>query len=139
MSVVNPDGKRMILACDGGGLRGIIIARCLERLEEVEGKPCNQIFDFMAGTSTGSVIVAGLAAGIPTRTLIDFYLKEAPNVFQPLSWFRQLLCRFGWRYDKSYLRQRMAELIGDARLKDLPVDSLLTAKYTVRSETMFFE
>ncbi len=139
MSVVNPDGKRMILTCDGGGLRGIIIARCLERLEAIEGKPCNQIFDFMAGTSTGSVIVAALARGIPTRTLVDFYLKEAPNVFQPLSWLRQVLCRFGWRYDKSYLRQRMAELIGDICLKDLPVDILLTAKDTVRSETIFFE
>lgn len=139
MSVINPDGKRMVLACDGGGLRGIIAARCLERLEAVEGKPCNQIFDFMAGTSTGSIIVAGLATGVPTSTICDFYTKEAPNVFQRLPWLRQLLRRFGWRYDKSYLRQRMAELIGDIRLKDLPVDILITAKDTVRSETMFFE
>jgi hypothetical protein len=139
MSVINPDGKRMVLACDGGGLRGIIAARCLERLEAVEGKPCNQIFDFMAGTSTGSIIVAGLATGVPASTICDFYTKEAPNVFQRLPWLRQLLRRFGWRYDKSYLRQRMAELIGDIRLKDLPVDILITAKDTVRSETMFFE
>jgi hypothetical protein len=139
MSAVNPEGKRMVLACDGGGLRGIIVARCLERLEAVEGKPCNQIFDFMAGTSTGSIIVAGLAVGVPASTLCDFYLEEAPQVFRRLSWLYQLLHRFGWRYDKSYLRQRMAELIGDIRLKDLPVDILITAKDTVRSETMFFE
>ncbi len=139
MSAVNPDGKRMILACDGGGLRGIIIVRCLERLEALEGKPCNQIFDFMAGTSTGSVIVAALAAGVSTADLVKFYMEEAPKVFRPLPWYRQLLCRFGWRYDKSYLRQRMAELIGDVLLKDLPVDILLTAKDTMRSETMFFE
>jgi len=139
MSVVNPDGKRMVLSCDGGGLRGIIIARCLERLEAIEGKPCNQIFDFMAGTSTGSVIVAALAAGIPARIICDFYTKEAPHVFRRLPWPYQLLRRFGWRYDKSYFRQRMAQLIGDIRLKDLPVDILITAKDTVRSETIFFE
>jgi hypothetical protein len=139
MSVVNPDGKRMMLACDGGGLRGIIAARCLQRLEEVEGKPCNQIFDFMAGTSTGSVIVAGLAAGVPTSTICDFYVKESRRVFQKLPWLYQLLRRFGWRYDKTYLRKRMSELIGDTRLKDLPVDILITVKDTVRSETIFLE
>jgi len=139
MSVVNPDSKRMVLACDGGGLRGILITRCLERLEAVEGKPCNQIFDFMAGTSTGSIIVAGLATGVPASTLSDFYLNEASSVFRRLPWLYQLMRRFGWRYDKSYLRQRMAELIGDTRLKDLPVDILITAKDTVRSETIFFE
>ena len=139
MSVANADGKRLVLACDGGGLRGILITRCLERLEAVEGKPCNQIFDFMAGTSTGSIIVAGLAAGVPASTLCDFYLKEAPNVFRRLPWLYQLLHLFGWRYDKSYLRQRMAELIGDVQLKDLPVDILITAKDTIRSETIFFE
>lgn len=38
-SFINPDNKKMLLSCDGGGIRGLIIARCLERIEELEGRP----------------------------------------------------------------------------------------------------
>ena len=62
MSIVNPDNKKMLLSCDGGGIRGLIAVRCLEKLEKIEGKPCREIFHFMAGTSTGAIIVAKIAA-----------------------------------------------------------------------------
>lgn len=139
MSVINPDNKKMILTCDGGGIRGIIVTRCLERLEELEGKPCNQIFDFMGGTSTGAIIVAGLAVGMRAAELTELYLKDASKVFKRLCLWKVLRNKFGWRYDKSYIRQMLKERVGDITLDQLPVDIMITAKDTVRGETIFFE
>ncbi|MEJ2560887.1 MAG: patatin-like phospholipase family protein, partial [Anaerolineae bacterium] len=58
---LKPAGKRLILSIDGGGARGYITLHCLAQLEELTGQPAHEIFDFYAGTSTGSLIAAGLA------------------------------------------------------------------------------
>ncbi|GFQ98218.1 patatin [Trichonephila clavata] len=51
---------RYILSVDGGGIRGIIPAIILAEIEKRARKPISQIFDLMAGTSTGGIVVAGL-------------------------------------------------------------------------------
>jgi len=42
-----------ILAIDGGGIRGIIPAVVLAAIEKQSGKPICELFDLIAGTSTG--------------------------------------------------------------------------------------
>jgi hypothetical protein len=137
MSIVNPDNKKMILSCDGGGIRGLIAIRCLEKLEEIEGKPCNQIFHLMAGSSTGAIIVACLAVGIPAKDLADLYISRGKEMFQktPNLWTRLIM----WTYDKKGVKKIFKEKFGDKKLKQLPVEILITAKDTERSETIFFE
>jgi len=137
MSVINPDNKKMILACDGGGIRGIIIARCLEKLESIEGRSCNKIFHLMTGTSTGAIIVAALAIGMPAKELVKLYLVKGRAMFKknPHLWRRL----FKWKYTKAEVKKNFREIFGDITLKELPVDIMITAKDTVRSETMFFE
>ena len=49
------------LSIDGGGIRGVIPARFLGELERVAGRPVSQLFDVIAGTSTGGIIALGLA------------------------------------------------------------------------------
>ncbi|WP_176691194.1 patatin-like phospholipase family protein, partial [Wolbachia pipientis] len=44
---------KYILSVDGGGIRGIIPAIILAEIESRTKKPISQIFDLMAGTSTG--------------------------------------------------------------------------------------
>ena len=82
MSVINPNNKKMVLSCDGGGIRGIIIARCLEKLERLEGRPCNEIFSLMAGTSTGAIIAGALAKGVKASDLVDIYLTRGKEIFR---------------------------------------------------------
>jgi patatin-like phospholipase/acyl hydrolase len=54
--------KISILAIDGGGIRGIIPARVLQAVEETVGRPVAELFDLVAGTSTGGIIALGLTA-----------------------------------------------------------------------------
>jgi len=49
-----------ILSIDGGGIRGLIPALILVEFEKRTGKPISELFDLVAGTSTGGIIAAGL-------------------------------------------------------------------------------
>ena len=73
---------RTILSIDGGGVRGIIPLACLVRLESRLGRPCREIFDMAAGTSTGAVIAAGIALGVSARGLLALYRELATEAFQ---------------------------------------------------------
>lgn len=124
---------RRILTIDGGGIRGIIPATVLAALETATGRPARETFDFVAGTSTGAVIAAGLAAGIPAGRLADLYAERSPEVFRrmPLVSGLRRLVR-GDMYDTERLHALIREELGaearDWRLNDAPIDLLLTAK-----------
>ena len=51
-----PQGAVRILAIDGGGIRGIIPAIVLADLERRAGRPTRELFDLVAGTSTGGIL-----------------------------------------------------------------------------------
>lgn len=77
-----------VLALDGGGIRGVIPAAILIELEALAGKPILDLFDVIAGTSTGGLIATGLtapdASGGPLFTMQDlqgFYTKDGTQIF----------------------------------------------------------
>lgn len=49
-----------VLSIDGGGIRGLIPALVLQRIEEETGTPTADLFDLIAGTSTGGILALGL-------------------------------------------------------------------------------
>ncbi len=49
-----------ILAIDGGGIRGIIPATVLAEIERRTGARIADLFDLVAGTSTGGILALGL-------------------------------------------------------------------------------
>jgi hypothetical protein len=124
---------RRILTIDGGGIRGIIPATVLAALESATGRPVRETFDFVAGTSTGAVIAAGIAAGIPAQRLAGLYAERSPEVFRriPLVSAARRLLR-GDLYDTHRLHALIREELGpEARdwcLNDAPIDLLITAK-----------
>lgn len=77
-----PKPQRKMLALDGGGIRGVLTLSFLQRIEEIVGRPLHQYFDYIAGTSTGAIIAAGLASGRSAGELIDFYRRSGPEMFQ---------------------------------------------------------
>jgi uncharacterized protein len=57
-----------ILAIDGGGIRGIIPAKILEAIEEHTKCQIFELFDLIAGTSTGGIIALGLTKPHPNTS-----------------------------------------------------------------------
>ena len=124
--------RRRILAIDGGGVRGIIPARALDALEQSTGRLARESFDFLAGTSTGAVIAAAVAAGIPAERIASLYRRRGPELFRqtPLLGLMKRVVT-GHLYDVAALRSMIADELGDLagwRINDVPRDIMLTAK-----------
>src|SRR5450432_517190 len=64
---------RAILCLDGGGIRGILTLQLLKALEAQAGAPCHQIFDMVAGTSTGAIIAGLIASGRSAVEIDELY------------------------------------------------------------------
>ena len=75
-----------ILSIDGGGLRGVFSAAIIEQMEKVNGgKPACEIFDCFIGTSAGSIIAAGLAAGHSATFLKETFIKLGQGLSEAMS------------------------------------------------------
>ncbi len=80
---INPQAKKLILSIDGGGMRGMIAVAMLAELETLTGKPCSQLFDMVAGTSTGAIIAAGIGLGYTAQELLEeVYRTRLPESFR---------------------------------------------------------
>lgn len=67
--------KFKILSFDGGGIKGALSVEILSRIIDKYPNFLNEI-DLFAGTSTGSIIAALLAKGVPIEELKKLYSRE---------------------------------------------------------------
>ena len=89
---------RKLLAIDGGGIRGLLTLGMLQDLESklatANGRAGDfrlcEYFDYIAGTSTGGIIAAGLARGMSTRQLIEFYQNYGSEIFEKTNILKRL-------------------------------------------------
>jgi uncharacterized protein len=86
-------GPKRILALDGGGVRGILTLEYLAVLETLlrarfknNALRLCDYFDLIGGTSTGSIIAAGLACGLSVSDLKEVYTGIGTSVFQTNLW-----------------------------------------------------
>lgn len=120
-------GPRKILALDGGGIRGLMTARALLRLEEIlaEGRGGSdfrlcQYFDYIGGTSTGAIMAAALATGMSVTELLEFYQDFGQQAFTK----RNLFQRWKSLYENGELEKKMKQVFGDHT--DLSPENLQT-------------
>lgn len=76
------------LSIDGGGVRGVIAARILELLEKELNTPLDKMFDVFIGSSTGALIVCGIAhCKLPAGYICDnLYSSETTTKIMKKSW-----------------------------------------------------
>jgi uncharacterized protein len=134
-SLSNAESPIRILSIDGGGVRGIIPAVILEKIEADLGKPIASIFDMVAGSSTGGMIALALTAPgadkRPVQTagqIVDFYIDSGSTVFKTSwrHWLKNLGGLIGPRYDSSGLQGIFYKYLGDTMLSEALVPTLIT-------------
>jgi uncharacterized protein len=126
----------------------MIPALVLAELERRSGRPTVELFDLVAGTSTGGVIALGLsrpgASGRPAwsaREIADLYDEEGPRIFARSLWWRarSLGGLLDERYHAGGLDDALDRYLGDARLSAAMTDLLVPAYETVRRTPFIFD
>jgi patatin-like phospholipase/acyl hydrolase len=117
-----------VVSFDGGGIRGIVSARLLERLTRSVPALLDGI-DLVAGTSTGGLIALALAAGKTPAHIVDVYRNDAEQIFDDsfLDNVRDLGRIRGADYSLKRLRRTLERELGERRLSHLTKRVLIAA------------
>ena len=113
--IMRPGPKR-ILTLDGGGIRGVVALEILAKIESMLGQRYGRegsfvladYFDFVAGTSTGAIIAAGIANGFSVAKILSFYLECGATMFERASLFE----RFHSKYRDDAFSAKLRDVFG---------------------------
>ncbi len=132
-----------VLAIDGGGIRGLIPALVLTELERRAGRRVFEMFDLMAGTSTGGILACALSAPdpLPASELVALYEEEGPKIFDR-SLFQRIKSAEGLldeKYDDGALDRALERFLGHKRLGETRPDLIVPAYDTTLPGPYFFK
>ena len=118
-----------VLSIDGGGIRGIIPALVLAELERRSGRRTFELFDLIAGTSTGGILACALCAPdpLPAEELVALYEEEGPRIFDRSIWQRVQTADgvLDEKYDAGALDRALRRFLSDKRLSDTVPDLIV--------------
>ncbi len=118
----------IIVSFDGGGYRGLFAAHLIKRIQEELEIDWRSRVGLLAGTSTGAILAAGLACGIPCCRLVEFFETHGKAIFTRRHLSRlDPLTLFTSRYSSTRLADALNGVFGDTTLGDVPVPLVLPA------------
>jgi patatin-like phospholipase/acyl hydrolase len=137
-----------VLAIDGGGIRGIIPARLLAEIEMRTQRSVADLFDLVAGTSTGGILALALTkpdgSGKPAYTaheIVSLYANEGQEIFSSSLWHR--IRAVGNVLDERYPAKGIEDVLeryfGQTRLSQALKDVVITSYEIERRIPWFFK
>lgn len=100
--------KQLCISVEGGGALGIGPLAFMCRLEQDLGKKlCDYAIAF-TGTSTGSIIAAGLDEGLSAHEIFDLYKNNLKKIFTKYPWYKRVTPTCP-TYDNSNLKKLLQE------------------------------
>jgi predicted acylesterase/phospholipase RssA len=129
---------KRILSIDGGGIRGLIPAVVCQYIEEQARQPIYELFDLIAGTSTGGIIAMGLVLpprARPASDLVALYQNDGPTIFSAPRGIWQQYFR-GPKFTNVKLEAIMRESFGNALIGDALKEVLVTS-YDITYRQLF--
>lgn len=136
-----------ILSIDGGGIRGIIPAVILSEIEERTKQPIAELFDLIAGTSTGGLLTLGLtkpnSEGKPqysANDLIKLYETEGKSIFHRSESITDKMSPI-WRrkFPSDGVEGVLKKYFGDTYLSEAIKEILITSYDVENSSPYFFK
>jgi patatin-like phospholipase/acyl hydrolase len=142
-------GRKFVLSLDGGGIRGIVPGVVLGAIEHRTGRRIAQLFDLIAGTSTGGILALGCAVpgddGDTPRyaadDLLELYTDHGGQLFT-----RHLLDRVESiegvirpKYAAGPIEALLKEYFGDAMMSHGLTELAVTSYDVFASRPFFFK
>ncbi len=138
---MKPLRKNVAIAIDGGGIKGIIVTRALSMLEEALGVSVHDIFRLAVGTSTGSIISAGIASGLSAEYLHELYTQLGKYVF-PYTLRKAFFPLTRYRYSPEPFRELLNTYFGFRKVGDFwitqPQTDLVITTYDLQENRTRF-
>ena len=140
---MKPFLKNVAVSIDGGGIRGTIVTRALSMLEQHLGQSVHEMFRLAAGTSTGSIISAGIGVGLSGEEMFQLYRTLGSTILKKtLRTYLWPLTRY--RYSLDPLEDALKQYVGDGTMGDFwqadpPTDVVITAFDLVENRTRFIK
>jgi uncharacterized protein len=118
-----------ILSIDGGGIRGVIPCTILKEIEKRTQRHSSELFDLMAGTSTGAIIALGLATPsfennplkkyeFDAKKMLKFYEDHGKDIFKKRK-FHDILSYLIVAYEVDDLFELLQSKFKGIELKDI--------------------
>jgi len=129
-----------MLCLDGGGMRGILTIQLLKALEETAGIPCYELFDMVAGTSTGGIIAGLIATGHKAADIETMYEDLVTQVFDKKLLGNRFIAPPA--FSKEKYRDLLKGIVKDLTLAEAcaltDIDFMITSRDIAAAEETFF-
>ena len=137
-----------ILSIDGGGVRGLVPALMLQKLEKETGKSVVEMFDVIAGTSIGGIL--GLYLNIPDHSgkHAKYTASEAVTMFETKAdqifsrpWYRPITTvggLWGSKYCHEPLEKLLKEKLGNRTLFSSCLNDTIVTTYELERDKPYF-
>ena len=108
-----------VLSIDGGGIRGIIPAMVLAEIESETGRRICELFDLIAGTSTGGILALGLSMNgsgdrqnqYSAEDLAKIYANRGKDIFSRSVW--KGVSSVGGLSDEKYSHEGLEDVLNE--------------------------
>jgi len=134
------------LAIDGGGVRGLIPALLLQDVEKRAGSKAGELFDYLAGSSAGAIVVSGIALKDPiipekpkfaASDIVRLFRDDGKKIFSAKAMGSYIISP---KYESQALIDVLASYYGsDSKMDDLLAYPIFTAFETNRQKLYSFE
>ncbi len=146
--------KLRILSLDGGGVRGIMSAQILMRIESVlkqeygDDFKIGDYFDIIAGTSTGGIITSIILIKndddeliYSAKDVVDLYYDNNDDIFKKpfLHKLKTFFGFFGSQFKEDGLEDVLENYFGNKQLKELKKPSLICSYDTNQRKCVIFK
>ena len=124
ISRVFAEGKTIkIFSIDGGRVKGIVSARILQEIEKRTQKHTTQLFSSAIGTSTGGLLILGLAlpnadgsSKNSAEGMVNIYKNYSKKIFQK-TFSKNILSGYGV-WGSKYDRKNLDAILNFSRCKN---------------------
>jgi uncharacterized protein len=137
-----------ILSIDGGGIRGIIPAMILAEIERRTGHQVAEMFDLVAGTSTGGILALGLTVPqghngakpkYKASQLVTFYEEDGQEIFH--AFWHSVVSLHGLideRYPSERIERVLQRYLGEETRLSQALTEVLITSYEIETCRPFF-
>jgi patatin-like phospholipase/acyl hydrolase len=125
-----------ILSIDGGGIRGVATLQQLITLEKTLRAPLHVHFDYITGTSTGSIVAGLLSIGMSPKDILQLYQEHGEKIFEKRFW------RFGLtksKYKDEALNEALQDYTQGKLLRDCLTKLIIPAYNVSKRQIKIFK